>query len=241
MQETFGAEPALSIMMRSNRPRSSDGDEEHGGVGGPGERAASAPPGEVRPSGVYVSDRPAAAEARPAPRCTSLDDAYRRYRRPVWAALLAGRVEPDAVEDLVEAVFVGLIEQFHEHGMPADVPKLLFDLAAKEARSHRRRRQRHHRRTDAEAEPESVAVPSSRSNPERIYARAAWARALPTAIAEMPARAAALLRRIHFDEVSEKKAAAELNCLHGTVRVRHHRAKNDLRKRVLSHYEKDSR
>lgn len=229
--EFFGPQPALMRMMGSNRPKRGERGEIDAGARGSG---------EVRSSGVYASDPSAAAPFDDGP-CTSLEDACRRYRRAVWALVLQIGVDANAAEDVVGHVFVQLVEHVGAEGMPADLPRVLFGLAVKEARNHRRRSRRGRQRIDAEAVPESVAQPSSRLSPERLYARAAWAAVVRGAVDKLPRRGAAVLRSVDLGERTEEEAAAHLGWRDATVRSTRNRAKNYLRKLVLRLHKKESR
>jgi RNA polymerase sigma-70 factor (ECF subfamily) len=228
--------------MGANRPKRGDGEKEDVGSRGTGARAPSALPREVRSSGVYPRDTHAAAAARQPQRpCTSFEDVYERHVRLVWSRLREAGVPESERDDLVQEVFLVINERIHKKGMPDEVAPVLLAITENQVRNYRRGRRRFLAKVDPQADGDAVATPSSRSSPERILARAEDQRMVMTALEKMPERAAEVLRMTDMNELSQREAAAELSCPEGTLRSRHHRARDYFRALIARLYKKDSR
>lgn len=219
-----------------------DSAEEDVGSRGPGARAPSALPGEARSSGVYPSSsRAAEAAGRTQGPCTSFDDVYERYLRLVWARLRRAPDLENEMEDLVQEVFLVINERIQKKGMPDEVALVLLAITENQIRNRRRGRRRFLAKIDPEADADAVAQPSSRSSPERLLARAQQQRMVTTTLEKMPELAAEVLRLTDIDELSAQDAAARMSCPEGTLRSRHHRARDYFRALMARLYKKDPR
>jgi RNA polymerase sigma factor (sigma-70 family) len=194
-------------MKRSNESKLDDWDDE-----------ASAPAGE-RSSGVRRRRAPAPVD--PAP-CTSFEEAYQRHHRFVWLRIRDKlRNDAAAVEDVHQQVFLRLDRRIrNDRGVPDPLMPVLLGLVDDEVHNHLRAQRR--RRNDG---PPDSEMPSSKPDPEQLFAHAEMKRQAEAIFARMRTDEAELIKLAHERGMSLKDIADYVGLTAVNVRVKLHRAR----------------
>lgn len=148
-------------------------------------------------------------------------DLYRQYA-PRMARFLRGTMGRDDVDDLVQRVFLEFLSSIGRFRGESSLATWLYRIATHVARKEMRTRGRHRRKVDAYAEHVSdlpAAAPDGRVQARRRLNLVAEA----VAALEPKFREVWVLREI--EGLSVEECAEALGIRQGTVRTRHHRAR----------------
>jgi RNA polymerase sigma factor (sigma-70 family) len=162
----------------------------------------------------------------------ALEAFYREHVEAVTRFVVRRVADPYLAADLTADVFLAAIDAAGSYRPDRGAPRAwLFGVARNVVASERRRAQRE-RLANARIEGRRLLDPDDVERMVQRIDAAAQARTLFAALASLPSVERAVFELVALDELSVSEAAAALGVRQVTARVRLHRARAALRKRV---------
>jgi RNA polymerase sigma factor (sigma-70 family) len=162
----------------------------------------------------------------------ALEAFYREHVEAVTRFVVRRVADPYLAADLTADVFLAAIDAAGSYRPDRGAPRAwLFGVARNVVASERRRAQRE-RLANARIEGRRLLDPDDVERMVQRIDAAAQARTLFAALASLPSMERAVFELVALDELSVSEAAAALGVRQVTARVRLHRARAALRKRV---------
>ncbi len=137
---------------------------------------------------------------------------------------LRNKVPDDAVDDLVQATFLGCLEARERLRPDTDVRVFLLVVARRRLYSYYRSQQRLER-----FDPAVSSIRDVRSSPSRVVARGQEEVALHGALDQIPIEDRLVIELRYFEELKLRDVAEVLQCPVGTAKTRLRAAKERLR------------
>jgi RNA polymerase sigma-70 factor (ECF subfamily) len=155
-----------------------------------------------------------------------LGELFERYQRRLYGFFLRLTNQPTVSEDLVQIVFYRILKYRHTYRDEGKFTAWIFHLARSVAADHFRK----HASLPVPTDPSDlVDQPDTAQQPAEQAATAEDVTLLRTALAQLPLAQREVLVLSRFQQLDHKEIARLLNCSVGAVKVRAHRALNELR------------
>lgn len=156
-----------------------------------------------------------------------LADLFERYQRKLYGFFLRMTNQPAVSEDLVQTVFQRILKYRHTYRDEGKFTAWIYHLARTVAADH-------FRKTSSAALPTDPAnlvdQPDPGPQPAELAALAEETALLRDALAHLPVAQRELIVLSRLQRLDHKEIARLLDCSIGAVKVRSHRALQDLRK-----------
>ena len=155
-----------------------------------------------------------------------LGELFERYHRRLYGFFLRLTNQPTVSEDLVQIVFYRILKYRHTYRDEGKFTAWIFHLARKVAADHFRK----HASTPTPTDPvDLIDHPDTDPQPSEQAATAEDVTLLRTALAQLPLAQREVLVLARFQQLDHKEIARLLGCSVGAVKVRAHRALQELR------------
>lgn len=155
-----------------------------------------------------------------------LGELFERYHRRLYGFFLRLTNQPTVSEDLVQIVFYRILKYRHTYRDEGKFTAWIFHLARKVAADHFRK----NASIPTPADPvDFIGQPDTGPQPSELAATAEDVTLLRTALAQLPLAQREVLVLARLQQLDHKEIARLLDCSVGAVKVRAHRALNELR------------
>ena len=155
-----------------------------------------------------------------------LGELFERYHRRLYGFFLRLTNQPTVSEDLVQIVFYRILKYRHTYRDEGKFTAWIFHLARKAAADHFRK----NASTPIPTDPmDFIGHADTDPQPSEQAATSEDVTLLRTALAQLPLAHREVLVLARFQQLDHKAIARLLDCSVGAVKVRAHRALNELR------------
>lgn len=165
----------------------------------------------------------------------ALNDLMRRWQDRISAFLLRMTCNHTVACDLTQETFVRLYQSRARYKPTASFPGYLFSIAANLARNHHRWSARHPAESIHKLEDDGVEPASDDSTPDEVLAQAEAARAVQSAVQNLPEDLREALVLFTYHELGYHEIAAISNCSPKAVETRLYRARQILKEHLQDH------
>ena len=188
-----------------------------------------------------VSSEPSLVRARPeAPAPLDFESVYEAHFDFVWRSMARLGVEPSAVEDAAQDVFVIAHRRLADFEGRSSIKTWLFAIALRVARDHRRAaRRKRSQGLVPEAEADTADVLDPAPSPLESASRAEAARRLQLILDELDEERRAVFILAELEEMSGPEIAEAVGVNINTVYSRLRLARHDFNEAVARHAARD--
>ena len=164
----------------------------------------------------------------------ALNDLMERHAPRLLNYLLRQLRDESEAEDLAQEAFVRVFQNRHKFNPQYRFMTWLYTIATNLART-RQRHQTRHPHVSLEAESEFSAgslkerLPAEQSSPTENLETGERAAAVRAAVADLPEELREAILLTEYEELTQREAAAVLNCTPKAVEMRIYHARNQLR------------